>query len=248
MNELINSIKLNLYDKATSPLFGYFFVSWCAWNYQFILVVFSSMKIGEKIIYIDKTFFQNNWYWDSTLVFPLLTTLGVIFILPYLSTPVYKFHKKRQEELVNLKQEIENNTLLTKEQSINIRRNIKEVKFEYESDLEGKDAEIEDLKALLNKNNKQKTKIKKIKETDEELGLEKDLIDVLLIISKYGKIEEEPLISKILEKLPINSKTKAKVYIEKLENNKYIQMIYWSAPYTLTNKGRKFLVDNNFVD
>ncbi|SMN17196.1 hypothetical protein CRYPA_984 [uncultured Candidatus Thioglobus sp.] len=168
--------------------------------------------------------------------------------MPYLSTPVYEFHKKRQEELVNLKQEIENNTLLTKEQSINIRRNIKEVKSEYESDLEEKDAEIEDLKALLNKNNKQKTKIETIKETDEKLGLEKNLIDILLIISQREAIEEDSLISLILKKLPVNSKTKAKVYIEKLENNKYIQMINWSAPYTLTNKGREFLVDNNFVD
>ena len=40
LDELLGSVKANLYDKAVSPLFGIFAAFWITWNYKFIMVIF----------------------------------------------------------------------------------------------------------------------------------------------------------------------------------------------------------------
>ena len=51
LDDLSKSIKASLYERATSPLFGAFVISWLAWNYRFVLTVISSMSAKEKFSY-----------------------------------------------------------------------------------------------------------------------------------------------------------------------------------------------------
>jgi len=100
IDDVIKTLKAHLYERASSPLFGAFFVSWCLWNYRFLMVVFSSLPVQEKFQLIESTIFIDKWsYATRGSILPLITTLLVIFVYPYPAKFVYGFWRRRQKEL-----------------------------------------------------------------------------------------------------------------------------------------------------
>ena len=151
MNDFLKSIKSHLYDKATSPLFGVFVLSWSAWNYKFLLVFFSSMLVDEKIDYIETFLYPGmSSCLLQGILYPLITTIIFIFLYPYPAKFVYRFTRNRQKELRKIKQEIENGILLTVEESRQLRREVLKIEIEHQSDMAKRDSEIERLKDLVN--------------------------------------------------------------------------------------------------
>lgn len=134
--EIIKSIKASLYDRATSPLFGTFAVSWIIWNYRFIFVLFSPMSIIDKFSYIDETLYAASWtQWRYFLVYPLVTTALFIFVYPFPAQFVYEYWRKRQKELIEIRRKIEDETLLTVGESRKLRQRTIELEEEYGSKL-----------------------------------------------------------------------------------------------------------------
>jgi len=150
MEDFIKSIKAHLYDRATSPLFGTFAVSWVLWNYKFVVIVFSSMEAHEKFYYISAFIYPSTQaFLLSGLLYPLLTTLAFIFLYPYPAKFVYSFTRQRQKELKEIKQQIEDETPLTHEESRKLRRDMAALELEYEKELERRGAENQILKDLI---------------------------------------------------------------------------------------------------
>jgi hypothetical protein len=272
MNEFINSIKLNLHNKAISPLFGYYAISWIFWNYKLIFTLFSSLQIDDKFKYINTNILIGDYFYLIPLfVYPFITAIISIFLLLYISNFVYKFHKKKQEELVKIKQDIENKSLLTLEQSIKIRRDIKDIESEYSNHIEEVNVELESLKAeISNKENtinelKEQIKNKpeqltnKNKETKtESIDITEDEKKILLLFKDDESILASGFKDLVKQTLNIENKIKLdytiKEYIDKellyfYEFDKFDAFNeFQEDTYTLTEKAKKLMVENNLVN
>jgi len=149
MADYINSIKVILYDRAVSPLFGMFVVSWVGWNYKFFLVLFSSMEAEGKISYIQYVLYGEDFQrFGIGLLFPTLTTLAAIYCYPLISIPVYKEFRKRQKELRAIKQSYADLQLLDEKESRALIRRGLDQEREFDIALKAKEDELIRFKAL----------------------------------------------------------------------------------------------------
>jgi hypothetical protein len=108
-------------DRITSPLSGSFILSWSIWNWKIILFVFSSdLASKDKIVEI-----LNLSNLKSCFLYPLLSSLAYLFLMPYLLyffksfTDHVKFinqlkETRHQQKVSNLTQfEVQSTTTLT---------------------------------------------------------------------------------------------------------------------------------------
>ena len=85
IKDLSKSIKADLYERATSPLFGAVAISWCFWNYKTIFILLSSLPVTEKFEYIEAFLYGGIWPFLSKLfIYPVLSALLFIFVYPCL--------------------------------------------------------------------------------------------------------------------------------------------------------------------
>lgn len=154
-DDLIKTIKAQLYERAISPLSGVFVFSWCLWNYRFLAVLFSSLPITEKFGFIESHIFSD-WsvYVMRGFLYPLFTTILIIFLYPYPAKYVYEFWRKRQKELKEIRQKIEDETPLTIEESRQIRKQVYALIEEHDKTIQRKDVEIGKLKETIETFNK----------------------------------------------------------------------------------------------
>ena len=158
MDDIFKSIKAYLYDRSASPLIGAFIVAWSIWNYRIFIAVFTgSEKTTEEIFsQIDKLFssfdftlsslsFNINGVLYHGLIMPSLITLSYIYIYPLLAKPVYEHSLRKQKELREIKQQEENNRLLSVEESREIYRRMSELQVEYSNDVDNYNKQISSL-------------------------------------------------------------------------------------------------------
>lgn len=180
IDDLIKSIKLNIYERVTSPLLGTFVISWCLWNYRFIIILLSSKPPEEKFKFIDAVFFKT-WWPDITFSFggPLIVTLIFIFLYPYPAKWIYGFWHSRQKELKEKRQEIDDETPITREEQKAIKRKISEIEQKYYETLRQKDIEISRLKDKVDEFEGKK---------QSESGGQKD-IEISELMDRIGELE-----------------------------------------------------------
>lgn len=149
-DDLSKSIKAQLYERVSSPLLGSFAISWVAWNYRFVLTLISSLPLNEKLAFIDTHIFPS--YTQVLLqggLYPLGTALLLIFVYPIPAKFVYAYWKKRQRDLKEVQQKIDDETPLSREEARQIRREALQTALEYDKEIESKSVEIARLKDLI---------------------------------------------------------------------------------------------------
>ena len=99
--EISKSIKAELYERVSSPLFGAFSFSWMLWNWKFLLVLISGMKAVEKIKYIDGTLYHG-WFQPIFFLFlaPLISAAIFIYLYPIPAKYVFRYTKEEQKKLL----------------------------------------------------------------------------------------------------------------------------------------------------
>lgn len=150
VSDIVKTIKAHLYDRVNSPLFVAFVISWSLWNYRFLMVLVSSLPVHLKFRFIETNLFPDIW---SKLLqgglYPLITTVLIVFVYPFPAKIVYAFWRKRQKDLMVVKQQIEDETPLTIEQSRSIRKEALILELEYEKEIEKRDSQIKNLKNII---------------------------------------------------------------------------------------------------
>ncbi|MHC9510896.1 hypothetical protein [Kangiella sp. M94] len=131
MQDIIKSIKAYLYDRSSSPLLGAFICSWLVWNYKLIIIVFSSEELSGKFVFISEYWSEQLFWGASYFIFPSMLTALYIFAYPYIAKPVYEFSLKIQRELKKIKQQQENEMLLSVEESRQLRVEIASLREKY---------------------------------------------------------------------------------------------------------------------
>jgi len=121
IDEVTKSIKAQLYDRISSPLFSSFLISWLVWNYKFILVVLSGASTKEKFTLIETVFPDSQALALQGGLFPLLTALAIIFLYPYPAKYIYKFSRLQHQELKIIQTQIDDETPMTKDEARKLR-------------------------------------------------------------------------------------------------------------------------------
>lgn len=144
MEDYLKSIKAILYDRITSPFYGTLIISWLLWNWEIPYVTFfvSESKIcGTKIHYI----IENCGNLNNLLLFPLISTVFLILVIPFVSNGAFWITHKFDTWRINKRNELDNKQLLTLAHSIALRTEMLELEGKIEKQLNSKDLEIKQL-------------------------------------------------------------------------------------------------------
>lgn len=150
ITDLRTSINSILYQRVTSPLFGTFVISWLVWNWKIFYATFivESEKIDQNRIDYIVTNFNDS---DNLILYPILSTIILITIIPFLSNGAYWISLRFEQWKIDNRHKIERKQLLTLEQSIQMREQLLNYEKKFESLLKEKDEEIRSLKLLIEK-------------------------------------------------------------------------------------------------
>lgn len=165
MDEIRKSINSILYERATSPFFGTLTLSWLVWNWRILYLTFF---ISESQLKVNKIDFITENYSNihQLLTFPLISTIVLITVVPFISNGAYWLALRFRKWRIDQRNEIEMKQLLTIEQSIELREEIRNQQNRFEELLKDKNLEIEQLtKALESANNQPSTPPTKSKPT-----------------------------------------------------------------------------------
>jgi len=276
MQDIINSFKAHLYDRTSNPLVGSFIFYWLVCNYKLVMVLFDGdLKVTEKFEVIKTLYPQevftlwsgfDIYYYTllgNGLLIPLLITLIYIFVVPYPAKNIYEFWKNKQKEIQEIKQKIDDETPLTKEQSKKIRQDMIKLEIEYENSFKRKDEEIYQLKEMLKTKDIELETKKEDKNSSpfnfaqQEYRNKRDELKIrfindvsfsiqdkiLYLIGEYGDNTHSSTISNYLGIPPIAVEDEAKSLIEK----QYITIAENirqgnEHPYVITNLGKSHLI------
>ena len=155
-----------------------------------------------------------------------------------------------------IKQEIEDETPLTQEQYRKVKRDLSRLESNYHEEIVSKINEIDQLNKIIEESsskdhvdfNKIKANISGKKEIVSEL--DENLRDVLVYVSQHQE-EDSAFVDVYYQKSKF-SKLKAEYYLESLVEKEYIKQTFGEDPFdpplfSLTAKGRKFLVEHDLV-
>jgi hypothetical protein len=122
MKDILSSLRLQIYERLSSPLFGSFVIAWICWNHRLLSVLFSGLPVSERFQFIDSVLLRTTWgAWSQCFVYPAASALAFIFIYPYPSKWILGFWLRRQNDAKALRDEIDGKTVLTREESQAIR-------------------------------------------------------------------------------------------------------------------------------
>ncbi|HRG07570.1 MAG TPA: hypothetical protein PLJ08_03255, partial [Cyclobacteriaceae bacterium] len=123
MDEIRKSINAILYDRIVSPLSGSFVISWCIINWKiFYATIFhssSELKKNKIEFVVDELNIYTSFIW------PLVSTIILLTIYPRISEYAYQLSLYYRGRKRKLKNKYEESQLLTLEQSIEIRLQLK---------------------------------------------------------------------------------------------------------------------------
>lgn len=134
-------------ERLSSPLLGTFLISWAAWNYKFIVILLSSNSVLRTFELIETVAFPTGL--DVALrgfAYPLLTTLLYIYVYPYPAKLVYSTWRRTQYDLTKIRQQYADETLLSIDESRELRAQMQAVKDELaqaNTDLQAARADVE---------------------------------------------------------------------------------------------------------
>ncbi len=255
LDDLAKTVKAQLYERASSPLLGAFAISWIAWNYRFVLVLLSSMPAAEKFTFIDANIFNSYQaiFLRGTL-YPLFTTLALIFIYPIPAKFVYEYWRRRQRDLKEIQQRIDDETPLTREEARELRHETLKARLEFEQELEHRSAEITRLKETIKElqprekeevnRTKKQAKLPSQKSTETSTELDDNQVEMLKKVANSAT----GLAQKGLIASSGNDKILAEYNLGELEARSYVSRNYSSNSQdyvlTATHPGRAYLVNH----
>lgn len=221
LNELWDSTKSNLTDRLSSPLIGSFLVSWCLWNWKFLVVLFSDASISQTFNMIESISFPDV---KSIFIFgvacPLITSLIYIFLYPFPARFVYGYTLNQNRKNNELRQSISKETLLTQEESDYFKIKYIEVIQKQQDTIQLLNGKIADLTIIPNVTAEAKIEKSEIEDKSLSAPLTESQLIILEKISSVGETatQSDVLLFSKLDKLQV------KYDLEELVRKKYLHV------------------------
>lgn len=244
-DEIVKSAKAQISERIASPLIGSFSLSWCIWNYKFLVILFSNASVSQTFSLIDSVAFPTPWsVVINGVLLPALTAVIYIFGYPYPARFVYQFTRRRQKEINEIRQRIEDETLLTIEESRKIRADVVQVEKKHQEEVDRLNAEISRIKDELANQHPVPLPKKTDPDTRPTQALAVTQLALLRLLEKQqGREEEGNLI--ILNK---QSKVKTEFDLGELVRLELVKREYDQNAedyvYTFTHEGRRILLES----
>lgn len=183
MQDIFTSIKAYLYDRAVSPLIGAFVVAWSVWNYRFFVVLFTDglPTPADKFKAIDSLFGSYTFaFGDASIVvsgrivdgFIAPAVIGMLYLYayPFLAKPVYEHSLKKQKELRAIRQEQEDQRLLSIEESRELFRRLSQMQSKHQGEVDSLNNQITAL-------NQHVEALEKVAAEDQAVDLNASVVD-----------------------------------------------------------------------
>lgn len=151
IKDITNSIRSTLYQRVSSPLFGTYLASWLLYNWKEVLsFLFGSPDFEKRLQTFHNSFYNNDGgLQENTLLIPLLMTCLALFITPLIQRYFYIYNEWNKSEGLKKRDKFTSETMLTLEQSNELRDSIQKVQKFHQETIENKNQEIEEYKNQL---------------------------------------------------------------------------------------------------
>lgn len=91
-------------DRLVSPLMGTFALSWCFWNYKFLVILFSDADVSTTFALLKSVSFPDlSAVIVNGVVYPLGTTMAYLYLYPFPAAWVLEQWKKTQLKLTTIR-------------------------------------------------------------------------------------------------------------------------------------------------
>ncbi len=196
ISEVRKSVQSILYERINSPLSGAFFLSWIVWNWKpvYYLIFADSVSIITRIEYVEKNYHS----YGNLIIYPILSTIFLIGVYPFVSTYAYKIWLWFKTWQNKIKNDMEKNTLLTVEQSFELRAELLNQERHYDEIIRNKEDEINNL-------------------MDEKKIIEDDLMQVR---EEFKNYKTEKIAKKLGEEISAKKKSDPNINLGKTKRDK----------------------------
>ena len=181
---------------------------------------------------------------------PLLVALFLIFLYPIPAKYIYQYWKIQQKELKKIKQQIEDETPLTIQESRDLKKKHDSLESHYEMLIVNKDREIDSLNKLIEQRDRAISQNEETIKRFNKSNFEKESqgyiekIEILSTLSKYGELN----VNEIVDKTKLDDQ-KANYEIGELRETGYISIDSKHNPlkYRIEQRGRRKLVEEGKI-
>lgn len=254
LDDILHSIRSQVSERLSSPLIGAFAISWCLWNYRFLVILFSNNTVTETFKLIDSIAFPPTWsVFLNGVLYPLLSALSYIFLYPYPARVVYRFVRERQRDIAKIRQQIEDETPLTQAEAKLLKAKVDEIKLDLIRKDDSLELEREKSKKIIDQLQIQISALQK--ESNEktsstrwaELGQAE--VDVIrFLIQREESNPRQPVNeAEILNSAELNhyKKTQILFALEELKRNALLESSYntHGQRYTVSYIGRDYALN-----
>lgn len=257
LEEIVESAKNQFVERLTSPLLGSFVVSWCLWNYKFIVILVSAASVSQTFKLVETHVFPTTW---SVILYgialPLVSACIYLFGYPYPARWVYRKVRGHARALDDIRKEYDGMELLSLEKSRKLRAEIAVADAAHKVEVDRLNEVIAELKAVQEKlaenqvglNDEQRSKVTAT-QPDSMLPfperVDDDLSEEMILVLRIFEVVNERLVEdQILQHSGLGS-VSTKFALGELVNQgllKHTPRRGSSAVYELTHEGRRQLL------
>ncbi|WP_417539986.1 hypothetical protein [Marinobacter sp.] len=152
MSDILEALRQQVKERATSPLSGAFILSWLVINYQFFLVIFSDVKPWVKVGYIKTNLFPDlTAILLSGIAYPLLAAALYILLYPHPARWALKYSLSMKRKAREARNEAESLMPMTREDVDAAIVPLRDKIAALQADLEKKETNIERLSGNLDR-------------------------------------------------------------------------------------------------
>ncbi len=248
MDDLIKTVKAQLYDRLSSPLVFSFVLSWAAWNYKTAVIILSSLSPVDKFFQLEMLSLQ----WESMYLYwavfgffgPASTVALYIFALPFFEEYVFEFTLKKKRALKVLRQKIEDETPISLVEARELRTALSNAQLEFDMALTARHEEIARLKVEVRELRDQMTVETRSPKPTRPMAPKKALTDTQVEILR--KVANSPTPTKLPSILKNAGRDRLEVQydLDELMRQGLISDEFGNDEYLLTTSGRALLIES----
>jgi regulator of replication initiation timing len=117
IEDFVVSVTNSIRERLTSPLTGALVLAWIAWNYRFLMVVFSTKAIEEKFAYLDHWLYEDradaltHLFWG-----PAVTAIVIVVIYPVFTLGAYHAWAFFEKRIIEIQQKVDGGKLVPRKE------------------------------------------------------------------------------------------------------------------------------------
>ncbi|CAH6905437.1 hypothetical protein VCHA34P129_30043 [Vibrio chagasii] len=148
IKEVTNSIKAALYQRVSSPLYGTYIFSWFLFNWDIVLpLLFGTADFDARLESFNASLYSaESGFLFATIFYPALMTALILGLQPLLQRYLFIYTEWNKSEGLKKRDKFSSETMLTLEQSNELRASVQKVQQFHQEVLKNKDAEIAEYK------------------------------------------------------------------------------------------------------